>query len=82
MMKGDLCSACKRSIIFATMGGRVVAVEKVNGGRGDIALTEDLLERRTPHATKVANRTGFRLHTPHCRGLRSFSKPFRREAIR
>jgi hypothetical protein len=81
-MKGDTCSACSKPIIFASMGGRIVAVEKVTGRRGDIALTEDLLERRAPLASRVANRTGHQLHEPRCPGLRSFTKQFRREVVR
>lgn len=81
-MKTEGCSACQKRIVFAMLGGRVVAVEPCMNGRGDIALTEDLLERRAPLADKVANRTAWRLHMPQCKGLRSFTKPFRREAIR
>jgi hypothetical protein len=82
MMKSETCSACRKAIIFASMGGRIVAVEKVTGRRGDIALTEDLLERRAPLASRVANRTGHRLHEPHCPGLRSFTMHLRREVVR
>ena len=76
------CSACTKPVIFARMGGKVVAVETCAFGRGDIALTDDLVDQKTPAATKVANRTGYRLHAQSCRGLKSFSKPFRREVLR
>lgn len=76
------CSACTKPVIFARMAGKLVTVEKCAFGRGDIALTDDLVDRAAPAATKVANRTGYRLHASSCKGLKSFSKPFRREARR
>lgn len=81
-MKTEPCSACQKGVVFAVLGGRVVAIERCSGGRGDISLTEDLFRQRAPAASKVTNGTGWRLHESRCKGLKSFTKPFRREAIR
>jgi hypothetical protein len=78
----NACSACSKPIIFARMAGKTIAVEKCRFGSGDIALTGDLLEEKAPTATKVANATGYRLHERSCKGLKSFTKPFRRAVAR
>lgn len=77
------CSACRKKVLFAKMGGVThVAIERCSFGQGDIALTGDLIAAAPPTATKVANGTGYRLHARSCKGLKSFTKPFRREVRR
>jgi hypothetical protein len=80
------CSACRRAVTFALLGGKVVAVEKCPQGRGDVALTGDLFRGGDPLSAPLANvvtmGTGYRLHVGRCPGLRSFTKPFRRSVVR
>lgn len=61
------CYLCKRLVVWAVLDGKPAAVEKVDFGRGNIALTCDLVDpARAPEASRVTRGTGYRLHRPAC----------------
>ncbi len=75
--RANECASCRKPILFAIMGGKVVAIEKCAAGRGNIALTGDLFAGgdplSAPRADVVSSAASHRLHGERCSGLKSFT---------
>lgn len=64
----NTCPDCRRSVIWAKLGPRFVAIETCADGAGDLALVQPLFSPpgEMMEAQPVGNGTRYRQHRGHC----------------